>query len=231
MMCETGEHCVMRGGFRIIAQRFQRTRPITAFQSNGKDYVTKRRVLGKQRPMAVAPEHIQISGAFCPVFSVIPVTDLNVCKRLQGRTKPCFSAVVLKSDEHTAAAGFGTSVNSIADHALFGPDCIEIKRPDKITADTIIGFIITAEHLITAADGEHGNPVLNGGSDFFAFAALQVGKQDLLFEILSATDENEVAVRKVQTVADLTALHFRLDSPPGEPFLYTDDIPAIPVKV
>ena len=79
---------------------------------------------------------------------------------------------------------------------------MQIQRPDKIAALAVVSLVISAQHLKAAADGQEGDPVLNGGDNLPVLAPVQILQQHLLLKVLPAADKNQVKACKAGPGAD-----------------------------
>ena len=108
---------------------------------------------------------------------------------------------------------------------------MQINGSQEIATDTLECFIIVAQHLISATDAQERLVSLNGFNDLFILAVLQVRQQSFLFEVLSATDEEQIKVLQVDIRSDRHLCHLTADTTPFQAFLQADDIAPVTIQI
>ncbi len=215
-----------------VVQRFQLRPAVTALQRRLQQQVAERRILRQKGTVAVAAEDVFEMHAFGAVLAVVAVAHLDPGQCLDAFSEPGFPAVVFKSDQRAlAAVRLPETVDGIADHPLLRPDGIQVQRAHKVTAHTLPGLIILSQHLISAADGQNTDAVLDGRAEGFRLPGTQIGQKHLLLKVLSAADQQQVAACEVELFADPHPLNGRVDASPGKAPAHAEDIAGITVQI
>lgn len=108
---------------------------------------------------------------------------------------------------------------------------MEINGSEKFTFYPVMCLIIVSHHLIAAADTQKGLPILHRSLDFRSLAGVQIAKKDLLFEVLSASDEKQIIGSQILFLSDFQFVHMAVNSTPGKSPGKTADVAAIAVQI
>ena len=179
--------------------------------------------------MGIGRENVFVACALRPVLAVVAVSLENFAERLHAGAEIRLAGVVFEADD--LASGFIAREHIIADHTLLGADGVKIERAGKIALLAVPGLVILAQHLISAADGEHRHAVFNGGLQLGGLFTLQIVHQDLLLKVLPAADEEQITVLRGKFHPDGNRDNVRLHPAPFQPPLHTQDVSAVAVEV
>ena len=181
--------------------------------------------------MRVGGEHVVVACALGLVLAVIAVALYHHAERRDILTEIGFARVILKADHDGAAALGRCAVHVVADHALFRADGVHIDRTDEVELHAVPRFVILAEHLVAAADGEKHLLLLNSGADVLALAGGEVAQQHLLLEVLSAADEENVVLVHIERLTDRALVHIDADAAALQTALHRDNVAPVTVQI
>ena len=92
-----------------------------------------------------------------------------------------------------------------------------------------MSLIIMAHHLISATDSEKSPAVFDSRYQTLIFAVSQIPEQNFLFEILTASDKENVILREVCLLADAEKIDVAAYSAPFKPLPHADNVAAVTI--
>src|SRR5205814_1634366 len=98
------------------------------------------------------------------------------------------TAVVLEADEH-AVRGLR---DEITDEPLTARSRSDVHEPEAGDRGRVLGHVLDAEQLVSAADRERRRAARDRTTDGFAVRTPEVGTHDVLTLILAAAEEEDV---------------------------------------
>ena len=87
------------------------------------------------------------------------------------------------------------------------------------------------QHLVSAADGQHRNPIFNCSLQFGCFSAIEILQQDFLLKILTAANEDEVILGSIQHFSDRHTFGHDVDAAPVQALFHTENIATVTIEV
>ena len=222
-------HVGVGRGLEGVGEGRERERAVFAFEGGLQDQVRQLRVFGQQTAVGIGREDVFVSCALRAILAVVAGTLEHPAEGPDAGAEIGLAGVIFKADD--VAACFFAGEHIVADHPLLGADGVEIERAGKVALLAVPGLVVLAQHLIAAADGEHGHTVLDGGLELSGLLPFQVVQKDLLLKILAAADEDKVAVFRVELRTDRDVYDIRLHAAPLQPPLHAKDVAAVAVEV
>ena len=147
-------------------------------------------------------------------------------ERLRLRAERRVAGVILEADEHPPVVGLGEEIADEADLAGARRDVHDPEARDRLAH---LWHVLAPEELVAAADREHRRAAGDRALELIAVLALQVGADDVLAEILAATEEVHVGPVGVPRLAGGERAGLDVDAAPLRALGQGQHVPAIAV--
>ena len=138
--------------------------------------------------------------------------------------------MVLKA-HHGLTAQVVALVHVISDHSILLAHGVEIQRAQKVALLSVPGFVVAAQNLIAAANGQKYLFIFDGSLDLRRFFAGEILEQHALLKVLAAANEKQVVFGRLQLIANGHALYITVNAPPFQTLFEARDIAPVTVKV
>ena len=150
-------------------------------------------VAHEERAVEVGAEHIFVDGALGVVFAVVAMAADDGAEGLFALAEEGAAVVIFKAE--VGFAKFVVADLDVADEALeiFLMQGVVRQRAEALYLFTVSGFVILANELIAAADGNADAATLNVFDELVALGRKVFG-DDFLLVVLAAADEKKVKI-------------------------------------
>jgi hypothetical protein len=169
--------------------------------------------------------------AFCAVLAVVSEALQDLSERLHSGPEICLTAVVFEAHNAASADTISELESVIADHSGVASLGVEIYRTQELAFLSVMGLVIMAHHLISAANAEEGFSVLDGSLDIGSLSAGKIFQENSLLEVLSAAYEENIEVGERHFLSEMKLDNLGFDAAPYETLLQAEGISSVAVKI
>lgn len=182
-------------------------------------------------PVQVGADRTPHATTFESRLSVVPEPVEHPSERLGTWIETGLPGVVLESRDRPALTRLELTLEEhVADHSRGARDGLMGEEADARHQRTVTPSISTAEELISTTHGEQRGALVDGGLDRAALGD-EVGCDECLLPILSASDVEEIVLRRPNLDSQPDALDLELVAPECCAALEHRDVAAIRVDI